>query len=94
MSTTVLSHMRVHPAEADDDHRKLRAIVEQTRDFPGCERMELLVSQEDTTRVVLLVEWTSEADYDSYRSWRADHGAADLLALLAEPSRLEHYTPV
>lgn len=93
MTTTVLSEMRLHRAVVDGNYTQLRAILDETRRFDGCERLELLIDDQDDTRVVLLVQWASEQDLDAYHTWRAENGAADLLALLSEPSKVRRYTP-
>jgi quinol monooxygenase YgiN len=91
MSIMVLSEMRVYDAEVDDDYRTLRRIVGETERFDGCERLDLLADEGDPAKLVLLVQWASDAHHDAYRAWRAEHGVSDLLALLAQPSVLRRF---
>ena len=91
MSIMVLSEMRVYDMVVDDGYRALRGIVGETERFDGCERLDLLVDERDPAKLVLLVQWTSDVHYDAYRAWRAEHGAADLRALLAQPSVLRRF---
>jgi len=73
-------------------YAEARALVAQT---PGCRSMRMTRGVETPTRFVLLVEWESVADHESFRSserfgqWRALLGPH-----FATAPQVEHFTDV
>jgi quinol monooxygenase YgiN len=93
VTITVVSQMRVRDSMVNADYQPLQTILDGTRGFDGCQRLDLLIDQVDRSKVVLVVQWESDAHYDVYRAWRAGAGASGLGALFAEPSVVGRYTP-
>ena len=60
-----------------------RAALSDTREFAGCERIDVVLNESSET--YLLVEhWDLESSYDTYLQWRTDTGIAEVLATLIE----------
>ncbi|WIE64336.1 antibiotic biosynthesis monooxygenase family protein [Curtobacterium sp. MCLR17_036] len=86
MSITVLLEVRFQPeAAADAVETAVRQTLAQTASFPGNESLEVLVDDDDPTRMVVVESWTTAADHDAYVAWRATpEGSAAIGPLLAE----------
>ncbi len=91
MPFAIISELTLRKEAVDDGYAQLRAIIDGTRSFPGCRQADVLVAQRDASKVTLVVSWDSPADYDRYHEWRMGDGAANLAALLAEPSDSHRY---
>ena len=55
-------------------------MLDQTRAFPGAERIDWLVDRGDPQAWTLYEEWRSAEDEQAYRDWRAADGAVPELA--------------
>ena len=71
----------------------LRATLADTRAFPGCLDVTVLVDSDDPAHVVLYERWES-IDHDrAYRAWRATaEGASELGSILAAAPKLSLFT--
>jgi quinol monooxygenase YgiN len=62
-----------------------------TRAFDGCISVETYVDADDPDRVLLVEEWDSKAQQETYVAWRVENGMIEMLApILAEPFEM-HY---
>ena len=82
MSLTALLELRLKPDLLDDAYAKVRAILTDTRHFPGCEGVDVLVERDDRAHVIVHERWQSAEADAAYRVWRAGEGANDLGAVL------------
>lgn len=88
MTMTVFLEVRLRDdLPATTIESAIRETLAQTRAFTGNESLEVLVDDDDATRLVVLERWTTAADHDAYVAWRATpEGKAEALAaILAEP---------
>ena len=83
MSLTALLELRLKPDMLDAAYAKMRAILADTRHFPGCEGVDVLVDRDDRAHVVVHERWESTEADAAYRAWRAGEGANDLGTVLA-----------
>lgn len=71
----------------------LHATLTDTRAFPGCLGVTVLVDSGDPAHVVLYETWESAERDRAYREWRAtDEGKSDLGSILAAPPTLRLFT--
>ena len=70
MPLTALLELRLKPDMLDAAYATVRVTLADTRQFPGCEGVDVLVDRDDRTHIVVYERWESaEADaayrYDS-----------------------------
>ncbi len=82
MSITSLLDLRIKPGVLDDAHEMLRSILFDTRAFPGCQGVDVLVDVADPTHLILKESWESIDADTAYRAWRAGEGATELGTVL------------
>jgi heme oxygenase (mycobilin-producing) len=74
-------------------HQVLHATLTQTRAFPGCLDVTVLVDSDDPAHVVLYETWESIEHDRAYRAWRASaEGASELGSIMAGPPKLTLFT--
>jgi len=70
----------------------LKESLPDTRSFEGCQGIQLYVSIESPSKLVLHEKWTSEEAFKKYIAWRAETRALDRLApMLSETFNPEFY---
>jgi quinol monooxygenase YgiN len=83
---------RFKPEAADQAPDALTRTLAVTRQFDGCQRIDVLVDNEDPTRYLLVEVWESMEHDAAYREFRASPGgASELGPLLAAPPVLMYY---
>jgi quinol monooxygenase YgiN len=82
MSVTAFLELRLKPDVLDAAFAKVREVLADTRQFPGCEGVDVLVDRDDRTHVVVHERWESAEADAAYRAWRAGAGASDLGSVL------------
>jgi quinol monooxygenase YgiN len=71
----------------------MHATLEQTRAFPGCLGVTVLVDQADPTHVAVYEQWESPEADAAYRQWRTtEEGASGLGTVLAAAPSLTLFT--
>jgi quinol monooxygenase YgiN len=81
VSVLVIIDLKAKPGSADE----LRVFLNpaQIRAYAGNEGVELAVSQDDPSNVLLVEHWASREAYEVYRAWRVEAGdQATLVGLL------------
>jgi quinol monooxygenase YgiN len=74
-------------------HEVLHATLTDTRAFPGCLDVTVLIDSADPAHVILHETWESIEHDQAYRAWRASaEGASDLGSLLAAAPKLSLFT--
>jgi heme oxygenase (mycobilin-producing) len=93
VAITSLLDLQINPHSLETAHRVLHATLTDTRAFPGCLGVTVLVDTGDPTHVVVTETWESIEHDRAYRAWRATaEGKSDLGSILAEAPRLTHLT--
>ena len=83
MSFVVVAKFPCKPGQVDAMGDLFRAALSDTREFVGCERVDVVLNKASGT--YLLVEyWDQESSYDTYLKWRTDTGISEALAPLIE----------
>ena len=95
MPNDFLATWHAKPGSADELTKILREVVNETRQFDGCERVEVYRSYDDENALVLIERWRSSEAYATYQNWRAGTGVRDTLrGLIASPPEVQQLTTV
>jgi quinol monooxygenase YgiN len=71
----------------------LKATLTDTRAFPGCLEVTVLIDSDDPAHVVLYETWESIERDQAYRAWRTTpEGASSLGSILAAAPKLSRFT--
>ena len=93
MAITAILDLQLKADSLGTAHRVLRATLTDTRAFPGCLNVTVLVDSDDPAHVVLYETWESIEHDRAYRAWRATpEGASGLGSILAAPPKLTQLT--
>lgn len=93
MPIAALLEFRFKPEAVDQAPAALSRTLAVTRQFDGCQRVDVLVDNEDPTRYLLAEVWESMEHDAAYREFRASPGgASELGPLLAAPPVLIYYS--
>ena len=93
MAITAILDLQLKPESLDTAPKVLHATLTDTRAFPGCLGVTVLVDSEDPAHVVLYEAWESVEHDRAYRAWRATpEGASDLGSIVAAPPKLTLFT--
>lgn len=57
--------------------------LKDTREFSGCQGVEIVRHQDDPTRFLFIERWDSEQDYRNYIAWRTEGGQFQALQAMA-----------
>ena len=82
MSLTALLELRLKPDLLDAAYATVRETLADTRRFPGCEGVDVLVDRDDRAHLVVYERWESAEADAAYRAWRAGDGVSDLGSVL------------
>lgn len=93
MPVAALLEFRFKPEVLDRVPGVLSSVLSVTREFDGCQRLDVLVDDEDPSRYLLVELWESLEHDAAYRKFRASPaGATELGTLLAAPPVLKYYS--
>ena len=93
MAITAILDLQLKPDSLDAAPAVLRATLTDTRAFPGCLGVTVLIDSDDPAHVVLYESWESIEHDRAYRAWRASaEGASALGSILATAPKLSRYT--
>lgn len=93
MAITAILDLQLKAGSLETAHEVLHATLTDTRAFPGCLDVTVLVDGEDPAHVILYETWESIEHDRAYRAWRASAGgASELGSILAAPPRLSLFT--
>ena len=84
MAITAILDLQLKAESLDSASQVIHATLTDTRAFPGCRDVTVLVDSDDPAHVVLYETWESIEHDDTYRAWRATpEGASELGSILA-----------
>ena len=93
MAITAILDLQLRADSLETAHDVLRATLTDTRAFPGCLGVTVLVDSADPAHVVVYETWESIEHDRAYRAWRATpDGASALGSIVAAAPKLSHYT--
>ena len=93
MAITAILDLQLKADSLETAHDVLRATLTDTRAFPGCQWIAVLVDTDDPAHVVVYETWESIEHDRAYRAWRATpEGASELGSILAAAPKLTLFT--
>jgi quinol monooxygenase YgiN len=93
MATIAILDLRLKADSLETAHKVIHATLTDTRAFPGCLDVTVLVDSDDQDHVLIYETWESIEHDRAYRAWRATpEGASGLGSILAAPPKLTQLT--
>jgi quinol monooxygenase YgiN len=93
VAITAILDLQLKPESLDAAPAVLHATLTDTRAFPGCLGVTVLIDSADPAHVVLYETWESVERDRAYRAWRATpEGASGLGSIMAGPPKLTLFT--
>jgi heme oxygenase (mycobilin-producing) len=93
VAITALLELQLKADSLETADEVIRATLTDTRAFPGCLGVTVLVDSGDPAHVVLYETWESIEHDRAYRAWRATpEGASDLGSIMAAAPKLTLFT--
>jgi quinol monooxygenase YgiN len=93
MAITAILELQLKADSLETANEVIHATLTDTRAFPGCLGVTVLVDSADPAHVVAVETWESIEHDRAYRAWRATpEGASGLGAIVAAPPKLTHFT--
>jgi len=88
MSMAITLELHVSSEHRDELLNMLEVILPDTRAYSGCQSILVTCNEANPCHLVLLQQWDSRADHESYVAWRAERGDLKTLGdiLTAPPS--------
>ena len=74
MSCYVMLEFTAKPGTGPALAEALQQALPVTRRKEGCESLQLIVNQDETDNMVIVMLWRSRSHYDTYRAWREASG--------------------
>ena len=89
MSTILIVEAKIKPEKIDDVKPVFEELLPDTRNFDGCEGINVCFDQDDSNKLVLVEKWVSKERYEKYHHWRVETGTLQKLRELLDgpPSR-------
>lgn len=85
MSTIVTLDMTASEETREQAISMLTEALDTTRQYAGCEGLELVVNQDKPNNFMLYERWSTRDHYEKYRAWRQETGfSAEFRALFPE----------
>lgn len=92
MAVNVILEVKAKPEKVDELKQVLKTILPDTREYQGCMGVKVLLNQDEPLNIVLLENWESRQDYESYLAWRSETGALQKLAeLLSQEPNIRYF---
>ena len=93
MAITAILDLQLKADSLATAHEIIHATLTDTRAFPGCLDVTVLVDSNDPAHVVLYETWESIEHDQAYRAWRASaEGKSELGSILAAAPKLSLFT--
>jgi quinol monooxygenase YgiN len=93
VAITAILELQLRADSLETADEVIRATLTDTRAFPGCLGVTVLVDSGDPAHVVLYETWESIEHDRAYRAWRATpEGASDLGSIMAAAPKLTLFT--
>jgi quinol monooxygenase YgiN len=93
VAITAVLDLKLKAGALETAHEIIHATLTDTRAFPGCLGVTVLVDTGDPTHVIAVETWESLERDQAYRAWRATpDGRSELGSVLAAPPTLTKFT--
>jgi heme oxygenase (mycobilin-producing) len=93
VAITSILELQLKAGSLETADEVIHATLTDTRAFPGCLGVTVLVDSDDPAHVVLYETWESIEHDRAYRAWRAtSEGASDLGSIMAAAPKLTLFT--
>ena len=93
MAITSVLDLQLKADSLETAHKVIHATLTDTRAFPGCQGITVLIDSDDPAHVVIYETWESIERDRAYRAWRATpDGASELGSILAAPPKVTQLT--
>jgi quinol monooxygenase YgiN len=93
VAITAILELQLKADSLETADEVIHATLTDTRAFPGCLGVTVLVDSGDPAHVVLYETWESIEHDRAYRAWRATpEGASDLGSIVAAAPKLTLFT--
>ena len=77
MSIGIVVEARLKPETVEEAKQFFIDNIADTRNFEGCEGVNVFVDEEDSTIMFLVEIWKSKEHYEKYHHWRLENGSLD-----------------
>ncbi|MFC1942258.1 putative quinol monooxygenase [Chloroflexota bacterium] len=95
MSVLVLNEAQVKPENISDMKSYMKEILPDTREYSGCQNVEVYFNIDDANNMVLVEHWNSREHYEKYLAWRAEIGSVDIIvAMLAGLPTIRYFEKI
>lgn len=92
MTVKVISEMKLQEGKTEELMEVARQGFPETRKFDGCKQVDMSVSQDDPTVVVMTAIWESVEKHQVYSQHRKEDGTvAKISALFAAPPNMRYF---
>jgi heme oxygenase (mycobilin-producing) len=93
VAITAILDVKLKADALETAHQIIHATLTDTRAFPGCLGVTVLVDTGDPTHVIAVETWESPERDQAYRAWRATpEGRSELGSVLAAAPTLTKFT--
>jgi len=79
MSIGIVVEAKLKPETVEEAKQFFKEIIPDTRNFEGCESVDVCVDAEDPTTLFLVERWAAKENYEKYHHWRQENGTLDQL---------------
>ena len=84
MTASVLLEGVLKDGEVENFTEIAREAIKVTRDYDGCNEINLTLKVENKNNFVLTEKWESKEHYERYLSFRTEDGTVELIGSLCE----------
>ena len=75
MAVISVLDFRFNSDTVEDALKAVHSMLKETRQFKGCERVDVVQDVDDPAHIQFIERWQSRADDQAYRAWRAGAGS-------------------
>jgi heme oxygenase (mycobilin-producing) len=88
---TALLDLTIKPESVAEAKGVVESVLADTRAFPGCLGVDVLVDTEDQAHLLLIEKWESIERDQAYRDWRATEAGASALSTIVASRKLTRF---
>jgi quinol monooxygenase YgiN len=86
-----INHFRAAAGQEEALRVFLQSVIGVIKTAPGCQAVELLVSQQDASQLVIVEQWDDSASHQAAAKLIPQSQMAEVAPLLAAPPKGEYY---